>query len=143
MAVNKVILVGRLGQKPEERFTQSGTAVTNFSVATNEKWTDKAGQKQEHTEWHRVVAWDKLAKLCVQYLDKGREVYIEGKLATRQYEKDGQKHYATEIVASTVQFLGGAPQGAGAGAPAGAGPAPGGALPPGGAPSFTEDDIPF
>src|SRR3989338_1068547 len=108
MSVNKVILIGRLGQNPEVRYTPSGAAVANFSVATNENWTDKSGQKQERTEWHRVVVWGKLAELCGQYLAKGRQVYLEGRLQTRSWDdKEGVKRYTTEIVAQTVQFLGG------------------------------------
>jgi single-strand DNA-binding protein len=118
MSVNKVILVGRLGQNPEVRYTPSGAAVANFSVATNESWTDKSGQKQERTEWHKVVVWGKLAELCAQYLAKGRQCYLEGRLQTRQWQdKDNQTKYTTEIQAQTVQFLGGA---AGAGAHNGA-----------------------
>src|SRR3954471_12822500 len=114
MSVNKVILVGRLGQNPEVRYTPSGAAVANFSVATNENWTDKQGQKQERTEWHRVVVWGKLAELCSQYLTKGRQVYLEGRLQTREWEdKTGVKKFTTEVHAQTVQFLGG--QGASAG----------------------------
>jgi len=172
MSVNKVILVGRLGQNPEVRYTPSGAAVANFSVATNESWTDKSGQKQERTEWHRVVVWGKLAELCNNYLQKGRQVYLEGRLQTRQWQdKDGQTKYTTEIQAQTVQFLGG--QGAERGDNMGAGAsrgnnsnagfggadmgAPMGASFDGGfgggagisrgnppaEPSFTEDDIPF
>lgn len=158
MSVNKVILVGRLGQNPEVRYTPSGAAVANFSVATNESWTDKSGQKQERTEWHRVVVWGKLAELCSQYLSKGRQCYVEGRLQTRQWQdKDGQTKYTTEVQAQTIQFLGGASAGAGAGAQGDdAGYGRGGnqnagfaAAPAmadtgmGGAPSFTEDDIPF
>lgn len=107
MSVNKVILIGRLGQNPEIRFTPSGAAVANFSVATNETWLDKSGQKQERTEWHRVVVWGKLAELCGQYLSKGRQAYVEGRLQTRQWQdKDGQTKYTTEVQAQTVQFLG-------------------------------------
>jgi single-strand DNA-binding protein len=114
--INKVIVVGNLGKDPEMRHTPQGQAVTNFSVATSESWNDKSGQKQERTEWHRIVVWGKLGELCAKYLSKGRQVYVEGKLQTRQWEdKEGQKRYTTEIVASTVQFLGGA-QGASAGA---------------------------
>lgn len=122
MSVNKVILIGRLGQNPEIRFTPSGAAVANFSVATNETWLDKAGQKQERTEWHRVVVWGKLAELCGQYLSKGRQAYIEGRMQTRQWQdKDGQTKYTTEVQAQTVQFLGAtAQQGASPGAPMGA-----------------------
>lgn len=146
MSVNKVILVGRLGQNPEVRYTPGGAAVANFSVATNESWTDKSGQKQERTEWHKVVVWGKLAELCNQYLTKGKQVYLEGRLQTRQWQdKEGQTKYTTEVQAQTVQFLG-ANAGAGAGADRGAGssaeaPQFGGDA--GGAPSFTEDDIPF
>lgn len=108
MSVNKVILVGRLGQNPEVRYTPSGSAVANFSVATNEAWTDKSGQKQERTEWHRVVVWGKLAELCNQYLQKGRQCYVEGRLQTRSWQdKDGQTKYSTEVQAQTIQFLGG------------------------------------
>ncbi len=108
MSVNKVILVGRLGQNPEVKYTPSGAAVANFSVATNESWVDKAGQKQERTEWHRIVVWGKVAELCQQYLAKGRQAYIEGRLQTRQWQdKDGQTKYTTEVQAQTVQFLGG------------------------------------
>ncbi len=107
MSVNKVILVGRLGADPEIRYTPSGAAVTNFNLATSESWNDKSGQKQERTEWHRIVVWAKLAELCNQYLSKGRQCYLEGRLQTRQWDdKDGNKRYTTEIVASTVQFLG-------------------------------------
>jgi single-strand DNA-binding protein len=157
MSVNKVILVGRLGQNPEVRYTPSGAAVANFSVATNESWTDKAGAKQERTEWHKVVVWGKLAELCNQYLAKGRQVYLEGRLQTRQWQdKDNQTKYTTEVQAQVVQFLG-QNQGAGAGmgdrpsreagnepSAFGTGPtnAPPGSM-MGGEPSFTEDDIPF
>ena len=114
MSVNKVIVLGRLGQDPELKHTAGGSAVTNFSVATNESWTDKQGQKQERTEWHRVVVWGKLAELCSQYLSKGRQVYLEGKLQTRSWEDNqGQKRYTTEVQANTVQFLGGPSDGVG------------------------------
>lgn len=104
--VNKVILVGRLGNDPEIRYTQQGVAVTNFNMATSENWMDKSGQKQERTEWHRIVVWGKMAEICSQYLAKGRQVFVEGRLQTRQWDdKDGQKRYTTEIVAATVQFL--------------------------------------
>ncbi|MEN9722214.1 MAG: single-stranded DNA-binding protein [Pseudomonadota bacterium] len=165
MSVNKVILIGRLGQNPEVRHTPSGSSVANFSVATNEAWTDKSGQKQERTEWHRVVVWGKLADLCGQYLAKGRQIFVEGKLQTRQWQdKDGQTKYTTEVLAQTVQFLGGNAQ-AGMGAGAGAGMGAGAMAGSGGyagssmgfgsnapmamdtsgmaEPSFTEDDIPF
>lgn len=108
MSVNKVILVGNLGQTPELKYTPSGQAVCNLSIATNEAWTGKDGQKQEKTEWHRLVLFGKLAELAGQYLQKGRQVYIEGKLQTRSWQdKDGQTRYTTEIVGQTMQFLGG------------------------------------
>lgn len=104
--VNKVILVGRLGADPEIRYTQSGSGVTNFNIATSENWTDKEGQRQERTEWHRIVVWGKMAETCAQYLGKGRQVYVEGRLQTRQWDdKEGNKRYTTEVVANTVQFL--------------------------------------
>lgn len=109
MSVNKVILLGRLGQDPELKYTPGGAAVCNFSLATTEAWTDKQGQKQEKTEWHRIVVWGKLAELCNQYLAKGRQAFVEGRLQTRSWDdKEGQKRYTTEIMASTVQFIGGA-----------------------------------
>jgi len=102
------MLIGRLGQDPELKYTPSGSAVCNFSLATSESWTDKSGQKQEKTEWHRVVVWGKLAELCNQYLAKGRQAFVEGSLQTRQWEdKQGQKRYTTEINARNIQFLGG------------------------------------
>lgn len=106
--VNKVLLIGRLGKDPEVRYTTTGGSVATFSIATNENWTDKNGQKQERTEWHRIVAWGKLGEICGQYLSKGREAFVEGRLQTREWtDKDGNKRYTTEIVASNVQFLGG------------------------------------
>ncbi len=121
MSVNKVILLGRLGQDPELKYTPSGAAVCNFSLATSETWNDKnSGQKQEKTEWHRIVVWGKLAELCNQYLAKGRQAFVEGRLQTRSWDdKDGQKKYTTEINATTVQFIGGqASAGQGSHAPA-------------------------
>jgi single-strand DNA-binding protein len=115
--INKAIIVGNLGRDPEVRYTQDGTAVANFTVATSESWTDKnTGEKRENTEWHRVVVWRRLAEICGEYLSKGRQVYVEGKLQTRSWEQDGVTRYTTEIVANTVQFLGSG-AGAGAGAP--------------------------
>lgn len=105
--VNKVIIVGRLGADPETRQVGSGGTVARLSVATSENWVDKEGQKQERTEWHRIVVWGKLAEICGRHLAKGRQVYVEGRLQTRSWEDNGQKKYSTEIVASTVQFLGG------------------------------------
>lgn len=106
-SVNKVILIGHLGADPELKATSGGKSVCNLSVATSESWKDKAGAKQEKTEWHRVTVWGDTAENCSKYLAKGRLVYIEGRLQTRSYEKDGQKHYATDIVADKVVFLGG------------------------------------
>ncbi len=106
-SVNKVFLIGRLGSNPEVRYTSNGTAVAHFNLATNDTWTDKNGQKQERTEWHRVIAWTKLGELCGQYLSKGRQVFVEGRLQTRDWtDKDGTKRYTTEIVAQNIQFLG-------------------------------------
>ena len=105
--VNKVILIGNLGADPEVRFTPGGQAVANFRIATSESWNDKNGQKQERTEWHRIVVWGKLAELCGEYLKKGRQCYIEGRLQTREWtDKENKKNYTTEVVANTVQFLG-------------------------------------
>ncbi len=105
-SVNKVILVGRLGRDPEMRFTQNGRAVTNFTIATNENWTDQAGEKQERTEWHKIVTWGKLAENCAKLLSKGRLVYIEGRLQTRAWDdREGNKRYTTEIVATNMQIL--------------------------------------
>lgn len=107
--VNKVIIVGRLGKDPEVRQVGNGGTVATITVATSENWVDKEGAKQERTEWHRVVAWGKLAEICGRHLSKGRQVYVEGRLQTRSWEdQQGQKKYSTEIVASTVQFLGAA-----------------------------------
>ena len=109
--VNKVIIVGRLGADPEVKTISAGSTVTRLNVATSEAWTGKDGQKQERTEWHRVTVWGKLAEICGKHLSKGRQVYVEGRLQTRQWEDpQGQKRYATEIVANTVQFLGSAGQ---------------------------------
>ncbi len=118
MSVNKVILVGNLGAKPELRYTPGGQAVANFNIATSERWGGRDGQQaQERTEWHRIVVWGKTAENCGKYLDKGRQVYIEGRLQTREWnDKEGQKRYTTEIVAMTVQFLGGGGRGGEAGA---------------------------
>ncbi len=107
MSVNKVILIGRLGADPEIRYTADGQAVATFRLATSERWTDKNGQRQERTEWHRIVAFGKLAEICSNYLSKGRQVYIEGRLQTRSYEdREGIKRFITEIVAQNMQMLG-------------------------------------
>ncbi|MED5262487.1 MAG: single-stranded DNA-binding protein [Myxococcota bacterium] len=137
--INKAILIGNLGRDPELRYTQNGQAMANFTLATTESWTDKtSGQKQERTEWHRIVAWGRTAEICAQYLSKGRTVYIEGRIQTREWEdKEGQKRWTTEVNAQTVQFLGG-PRGADAeGTPADTSAAPASTAP------SQDDDIPF
>jgi single-strand DNA-binding protein len=107
MSVNKVILVGNLGKDPEIRYTASGTAVANFTLATSERYKDRDGNKQEKTEWHNIVAWRQLAEICGKYLVKGKQIYIEGKIQTRAWEdRDGNKRYTTEIVADQMQMLG-------------------------------------
>lgn len=106
-SVNKVTLIGRIGADPELKYGKSGTAFCALRVATTEQWKDKNGQKQEKTEWHKLSLFGKTAENAAAYLKKGREVYIEGKLQTRSYDKDGQKHYATDILADRVVFLGG------------------------------------
>src|SRR3989337_2110712 len=105
--VNKVILVGNLGKDPEIRYTPGGVAVANFTLATSENWTSKEGKKETKTEWHRIVAFGRLAEICGEYLNKGKQVYIEGRLRTRSWEdKDGNKRWSTEIVATQMQMLG-------------------------------------
>src|SRR6185503_16652199 len=103
-SVNKVILIGNLGADPELRYTNTGTAVANFRIATNEVWTDKNGEKQERTEWHQIVVWGKQGENCGKYLKKGRPVFVEGRLQTRSWEDQaGNKRYTTEVVAQAVQ----------------------------------------
>ena len=115
-SVNKVILIGNLGRDPETRYTTGGDAVTNLNIATSEQWKDKSGEKQERTEWHRVVLFGRQAEIAGEYLKKGRSVYIEGRLQTRKYtDKDGVEKYSTEIVADRMQLLGGRDGGAGGG----------------------------
>lgn len=140
-SVNKVILIGNLGSDPEVRYTQGGSAVANFNIATNESWTNKDGKREERTEWHRIVVWGKQAELCGEYLSKGRTVYIEGRLQTREWnDKDGNRRFTTEVVAVRTQFLGGRGEGAGQGAPSeAAAPAAVEAAPP----VDVDDDIPF
>ena len=146
-SVNKVILVGNLGRDAELRYTPGGAAVATLNMATTEVWNDKSGQRQEKTEWHRVVLWGKTAESLSEYLTKGKQVYVEGKLQTRQWDdKDGNKRYTTEIKGDRIVLLGG-----GGGARGGSGPAErGGDFAPGGggpAPEssapLTDDDIPF
>lgn len=105
--LNKVILIGNLGRDPEVRYTPGGLAVANFSMATSETWTNKEGEKETRTEWHRIVAWGKLGEICGEYLSKGKQVYIEGRIQTREWEdKEGNKRYTTEIIASQMLMLG-------------------------------------
>jgi single-strand DNA-binding protein len=106
-SVNKVILVGNLGADPELKYTPSSRPLCNLRIATTDVFKDKSGQRQERTEWHRVTVWGDQAENCNKYLSKGRSVYIEGRLQTRSYDKEGQKHYATDVVADRVVFLGG------------------------------------
>ncbi len=106
-SLNKVQLIGNLGKDPELKYTPSGVAVATFSIATSESWKDQEGNQQEKTEWHNIVAWRKLAEICGEYLKKGKKVYLEGKLQTRNYEKDGVKRYVTEIVADQLIMLDG------------------------------------
>jgi single-strand DNA-binding protein len=142
--VNKAIVIGNIGKDPEVNHTQGGQAVCNLSVATNERWKDKNGVDQERTEWHRVVVWGKSAEACAKYLKKGRMVYVEGRLQTREWEdKEGIKRYSTEIFAQDVQFLGGAGGAGGRGdnepPPYSDDDAPSG----GGGSRQSDDDVPF
>jgi single-strand DNA-binding protein len=161
MSVNKVILVGRLGRDPETRYTGGGQAVANFSVATDESYKDKSGERQKRTEWHKIVVWGKQAEIAQQYLKKGSLIFVEGRIQSREWQdKEGQKRTSFEIVATNFRMLGGRAEGAAAGAAAGAGFAHGG----GGAarpsdpdmeggpmleepgapgPEITDEDIPF
>jgi len=142
MAVNKAILIGNLGRDPEVRYLPSGQAKATFTVATSESYTDRQGAKQDRTDWHNIVVWGKQAELCGQYLKKGRQVYIEGRISNRSYEaKDGSgKRYITEIVAQRVQFLGGRQGGGMEETPEAAGGGAGAGEPP---PPLDDEDIPF
>ena len=157
MSVNKVILVGRLGRDPETRYTGGGQAVANFSVATDESYKDRNGEKQKRTEWHKIVVWGKQAEIAQQYLKKGSLVFIEGRIQSREWQdKEGQKRTSFEIVASNFRMLGGRSDAAAAGASGGAGgasrsaddfePHTGGEEPMGGGapgPEISDEDIPF
>ncbi|MBA3007710.1 MAG: single-stranded DNA-binding protein [Proteobacteria bacterium] len=105
--MNKAMVIGNLGNDPEIRYTQKGTAVATFSIATTEKWKDAEGVQQEHTDWHRIVAWKGLAEICGDHLKKGSKVYIEGKMQTRKWEENGITRYTTEIIAKSMEMLGG------------------------------------
>jgi single-strand DNA-binding protein len=138
-SVNKVILIGNLGRDPEVRFTQGGTPVANFTMATTERWNDPSGEKKEKTEWHRIVLWGKQAEIAGEYLRKGRPVYIEGSLQTREWtDREGNKRYTTEVRAQRMQLLGRAEDRGGV--PAGTTVADEMGEPAGG---YAEDDIPF
>lgn len=156
--INKVIIVGTLGADPETRYTASGTAITSMRLATNESWTDKqTGQKQERTEWHRIKMFGRLAEIAAEYLQKGRQVYVEGSLRTDKYtDKDGIERYSTDVIANDMQMLGGgdggqrgqgaAPRQQRAAAPHRSQQQAGGDLPPGGmdmAGDDPDDNIPF
>ena len=158
--INKVIIVGNLGQDPETRYMPSGAAVTNFTVATNESWKDKqTGEQKDRTEWHRVAMFNRLAEIAAEYLRKGSQVYIEGKLRTRKWQgQDGQDRYTTEIIADEMQMLGGRGGGGGSfgggsggqggggqggGGQGGGGQGGGGNAPPQPGPDDFDDDIPF
>ena len=106
-SLNKVMLIGNLGRDPEIRYTPDGSPVANFSLATSENWTDKSGSRQEHTEWHTIVAWNRLADLCKKYLSKGRQVYVEGRIRTREWnDREGNKRRTTEVIATQMVLLG-------------------------------------
>ena len=158
MSVNKVILVGRLGRDPETRYTGGGQAVANFSVATDETYKDRNGERQKRTEWHKIVVWGKQAEIAQQYLKKGSLVFIEGRIQSREWQdKEGQKRTSFEIVANNFRMLGGRSEGAAAGAGAGGGaareseefgtPHAGGEEPMGGGTAggteISDEDIPF
>jgi single-strand DNA-binding protein len=146
-SVNKVILVGNLGRDAELRYTPAGAAIATLNMATTEVWNDKAGQRQEKTEWHRVILWGKTAESLSEYLTKGKQIYVEGRLQTRQWDdKDGNKRYTTEIRSDRIVLLSGGGGGRGAPAERGAG-ADSGMTTRGAAPEpsepLTDDDIPF
>jgi single-strand DNA-binding protein len=159
MSVNKVILVGRLGRDPETRYTGGGQAVANFSVATDETYKDRNGERQKRTEWHKIVVWGKQAEIAQQYLKKGSLIFIEGRIQSREWQdKEGQKRTSFEIVATNFRMLGGRSEGAaaGGGASRGAGGGDdfdagvpeesfgaGASHPGGGAPEISDEDIPF
>ena len=140
--INKVILIGNLGADPEIRYTQSGTPVVNFRIATTERWKGQDGQQQEQTEWHNIVAWRRLAEICAEFLSKGSKVYIEGKLQTRKWQdQNGNDRYTTEIVAKDMQML--SPRGANSGGDSYTSNNGGGYEFPQEPPPNTGDDVPF
>ncbi len=140
-SVNKVILIGNLGRDPEVRYTQNGTAVANFTMATSDRWTDQSGERRERTEWHRIVVWGKQAEIAGEYLRKGRQVYVEGSLQTREWtDREGNKRYTTEVNAQRFQMLG-RPDERAATSPAADQPSH--AVSDSGGQGYDEDDIPF
>ena len=146
-SLNKVLLIGRLGKDPEIRYTPDGSPVANFSLATSENWTDKNGTRQERTEWHNIVAWRKLADLSKRFLTKGRQVYIEGRIQTREWDdRDGNKRRTTEVIANQMVLLGSRSEGGeshyAAAAPGAQATSESEEAPPSGA-AITDDDIPF
>jgi single-strand DNA-binding protein len=156
MSVNKVILVGRLGRDPETRFTSGGQAVANFSVATDETYKDRNGERQKRTEWHKIVVWGKQAEIAQQYLKKGSLIFIEGRIQSREWQdKEGQKRTSFEIVATNFRMLGGRGDGMAAGASAGGSSSPRSAedhdhssapsedFGPASGPEISDEDIPF
>ena len=152
-SVNKVILVGRLGKDPELKYTPSGAPVAKFSLATDESFKDKTGEKQEHTEWHNIVAWNKLAEICGEYLTKGKLVYIEGQIRSRQWQdQSGNKRTSYEIIANQMQMLGSKAESGGGGGGSSrpaperrppAAPSPSGEPIAPSEPEISDDDIPF
>src|SRR5437868_11153115 len=143
-SVNKVILVGNLGRDAELRYTPGGAAVATLNMATTETWNDKEGQRQEKTEWHRVILWGKQAETLNQYLQKGKQIYVEGRLQTRQWDdKDGNKRYTTEVKADRITLLGGGGGGAGRSMDRGSSQAAGGGMDEPPMEPITDDDIPF
>lgn len=141
-SLNKVMLIGNLGRDPEVRYTTGGKAIANFTLATNEIWQDKDGNQQKHTEWHRIVAWGKLGEICGEYLSRGKTVYIEGRIQTREWEdKDGNKRTTTEIVATDMIILSAREEEGDSRNSVGGGKTEKGELPP--PTDVPEDDIPF
>ncbi len=147
MSVNKAILIGRLGKDPELRYTSGGKAVASFSLATSERWSSADGQKQESTTWHNIVAWGKQAEVMKEYLSKGKEVYIEGRIVNRSYDdREGVKKYISEVVVQSFQFVGSKGDSASSGGSGGyssAPPADMPASPPAGGSGGGDDDLPF
>ncbi|MEX2032728.1 MAG: single-stranded DNA-binding protein [Dehalococcoidia bacterium] len=141
--LNKCMVIGHLGADPEMRYTANGSAVTTFSVASSRTFNDASGERREETEWFRVVTWNRLAEICAQYLTKGRQVYVEGRIQTRSWEgQDGQKRYTTELVAQEVKFLGGGRDGGGSSGGGGFA-SPGFATGPDNEGDIDPDDLPF